>query len=169
MLAQKIETALNGQINEELYSAYLYLAMSAHFHNTDLPGFANWMRIQGQEEMTHAMKIFDFIAERGGRVRLAEIEMPANEWDSPIAAFRAAYDHECHISGSINDLMDLAREERDHATEIFLQWFVNEQVEEEASADDVVKKLKMIEGSRNGLFMMDRELGSRVFTAPSTG
>jgi len=167
MISGKIQEALNNQINEELFSSYLYLAMSSHFQETDLPGFSTWMRVQAQEELMHAMKIFDFIIERGGRVNLQSVKEPTHVWDSPLAAFEAAYEHERHITSCIDELVDLARENRDHATEIFLQWFVTEQVEEEASADEIVKKLKMIDGSKNGLFMMDRELGARVFAADS--
>jgi len=167
MISEKLQEALNNQINEELFSSYLYLSMSSFFQESDLPGFATWMRVQAQEELTHAMKIFDFIVERGGSVNLKAVKEPVHEWNSPLAAFEAAYDHERHITGCIDDLVDLAREHRDHATEIFLQWFVTEQVEEEASADEIVKKLRMIDGSKNGLFMIDRELGARVFAAES--
>jgi len=167
MISERMQEALNNQINEELFSSYLYLSMSSYFQETDLPGFASWMRVQAQEELMHAMKIFDFIAERGGQINLQAVKEPVHEWESPLGAFEAAYSHERHITGCIDNLVDLARENRDHATEIFLQWFVTEQVEEESSADEIVKKLKMIDGSKNGLFMMDRELGTRVFTAGS--
>ena len=124
------------------------------------------MRVQTQEEMTHVMKIYDFIDERGGRICLKAIDGPPTEWDSPLAAFEAAYEHEQKISGLVNDLVDLAIKEKDHATNSFLQWFVNEQVEEEASADDVVQQLKMVEDAPGGIFLFDRELGQRVFTPP---
>ncbi len=167
MLSEKMCDALNKQVNEELYSAYLYMAMAADFESKNLSGFATWMRVQVQEEMTHAVKLFDYINERGGRVALEAIAKPTAEWESPLAAFEAAYKHECHISECINKLVDLARAESDHATENFLQWFVTEQVEEEASTDAVVKKLQLLGGAGNGLFMMDRELGQRVFTPPA--
>ena len=129
--------------------------------SADLPGFAHWMRIQSQEELTHAIKFFDFLLERGGTVELGEIPAPPKEWESPLAVFEAAYEHECTVSGMIANLVEIARQEKDYAAEIFLQWFVTEQVEEEASADAVVKHLRMIGESKNGLFMMDRELAKR--------
>ncbi len=162
-----MQEVLNEQINEELYSAYLYLSMSAYFLSINLNGFANWMRVQAQEELMHAMKFYDFINERGGRIRLLAAKEPPMEWESPLAAFEDACRHEQYISGRIDALVNLAAEEKDHATGIFLQWFVTEQVEEEASADEVVQKLKLMGDHRGGLFMMDRELGQRVFTAPA--
>jgi ferritin len=167
MLNQKIEAALNKQLNAELYSSYLYLSMSAYFQSTNLPGFANWMRVQAQEELVHAMKFYDFINERGGHVMLQQIEGPPKEWSSPLDAFENAYKHEQKVTGLINDLVNLATGEGDHATNIFLQWFVTEQVEEEASADEVVQKLKLMGDASGGLFMLDREMGQRVFTPPA--
>jgi len=168
MISKKIEKALNKQINAELYSAYLYLSMVAYFESVNLPGFANWMKIQTQEELMHAMKIYDFVNERGGRVVLKAIEAPPTEWDSPLDAFEATYKHEQKVTGLINNLVNLAIEEKDHATNSFLQWFVNEQVEEESSVDKTVQKLKMVEKAPGGLFMIDSELGQRVFTPPTT-
>jgi ferritin len=159
-----MEKALNEQTNAELYSAYLYLSMVAYFESVNLPGFANWMKVQTQEELMHAMKIYDFVNERGGRVVLKAIEAPPTEWESPLDAFEAAYKHEQKVTGLINNLVNLAIEEKDHATNSFLQWFVNEQVEEESSVDEVVQKLKMVEKAPGGQFMIDRELGQRVFT-----
>lgn len=167
MLKPKMEKALNGQINEELYSYYLYLSMSAHFKNVNLLGAANWFYVQAQEEMTHAMRFYNFINERGGRVNLLPIKGPDTEWKSPLAAFQAAYGHERHITECINSLVDLAIKEKDHATNAFLQWFVNEQVEEEANADEIVQKLKLVEGNPSGLFMVDQELAARVFVPPA--
>jgi len=167
MISKKIEDALNDQINAEMYSAYLYLSMVAYFESVNLAGFATWMRAQAQEEMVHAMKIYDFVNERGGRVLLKSIDAPTTEWDSPLAAFEAAYAHEQLVTGRINDLVDLAVAEKDHATNAFLQWFVNEQVEEETSADNVVQNLKMAQNAPGALFMIDRELGTRVFTTPA--
>ncbi|MBN2430277.1 MAG: ferritin [Acidobacteria bacterium] len=161
MQSKKMEKALNKQINEELFSSYLYLAMSAWFESRNLPGFAQWMKVQAGEENEHAMKIFNFIFERRGDVELEAIEKPQAAWKSPLDAFEAAFKHEQHISGCINDLMDLAISEKDHATQAFLQWFVNEQVEEEASADAIVQQLRMIGESKNALFMLDRALGQR--------
>ncbi len=167
MISKKIEKALNAQVNAELYSAYLYLSMESYFQSLNLNGFANWMRVQTQEEVSHGMKIYDFINERGGRALLKGIEGPQTEWKSPLAVFEDAYAHEQKVTGLINDLVDLAIKEKDHATNSFLQWFVNEQVEEEASADAIVQQLKMMEKAPGGMFMLDRELGQRVFTPPA--
>ena len=166
MLSEKINDALDQQVNEELFSAYLYLSMSAYFEALNLPGFAHWMRVQTQEELVHAMRIFDFINERGGRVTLKPVNGPDVAWESPLAVFEASYKHECHISDCINKLVDAARAESDHATEAMLQWFVNEQVEEEASADAVVQKLKLVGDSGSGLFLLDQEMAQRVFVPP---
>ena len=168
MVSEKMQDALNGQLNAELYSAYLYASMSAYFESVNLSGFANWMRIQVQEETVHAYKFYSFINERDGRVVLSAIEAPPTDWDSPLAAFEAAYQHEQKVTGLINDLVNLAVSEGDHATNIFLQWFVTEQVEEEASANEVIQKLKLIGDAKGGLFMLDREMGQRVFTPPTT-
>ncbi len=167
MIKEKIQEELNRQINEELYSYYLYLSMSAYFEDIDLPGFAKWMNAQAQEEMAHAMKFFHFIIERSGKVTLLPIKGPQTDWESPRDAFEAAYKHECYISDCINKLVDLALAESDHATNAFLQWFVSEQVEEEATADAVVKKLRLVEGHPNGMYMIDKELGARIFTPAS--
>ena len=167
MLNKEMERALNAQVNAEMYSAYLYLSMSAYFQSKSLGGFASWMRVQAQEEMVHAMKLYDFINERGGRVILEPIEAPPTEWDSPLATSEAVYEHEQKVTGLINELVELALEKHDHATNIFLQWFVSEQVEEEDSANDVVEKIKLMGDARGGLFMLDRELGQRVFTPPA--
>ena len=169
MISKKMVDALNEQVNAELYSAYLYLSMESYFKSENLNGFANWMRVQTQEEVAHATKIYDFINERGGRVTLKAIEGPQTEWDSALAVFKAAYEHEQKVTGLINNLVDLAIKEKDHATNSFLQWFVNEQVEEESSADEIVQQLKMMENAPGGMFMLDRELGQRVFTPPATG
>lgn len=167
MLKKKMEKALNEQINAEMYSAYLYLAMNAYFEGMNLAGAANWMRIQAQEEMVHAMKIYDFVNERGGRVVLKAIDGPDTEWDSPLAVFEAVLKHEQKVTSLIDKLVDLAIAESDHATNQFLQWFVAEQVEEEASADGVLQKVKLVKDSPNGLFMIDRELAARTFTPPA--
>jgi len=168
MISEKMNEALNEQINAEWYSAYLYLSMEAYFESMNLPGFANWMRAQIQEEAMHAMKIYDFVNERSGRVLLKSVSQPPTEWESPLAAFEAAYKHEQKVTGLINDLVNLAIEEKDHASNTFLQWFVNEQVEEESSVNEVVQKLKMLENAPGGQFLIDRELGQRVFTPPTT-
>jgi ferritin len=164
---EKIQDAFNKQINAELYSAYLYLAMAAYFEDINLPGFASWMQCQAQEEVMHAMKFFHFINERGGRATMAPIDGPKNEWNSPLNAFEDAYAHEQKVTAMINDLVDLAMAEKDHAANNFLQWFVAEQVEEEATADGVVQKIKLA-GDGGGLFMVDKELGQRVFTPPTS-
>jgi len=164
MLSQKMQEALNKQLNAELYSAYLYLSMSAYFQSLNLSGFANWMRVQAQEELMHGMKFYDYINERGSRILLQPIEAPPAEWASPLEVFEATYGHEQKVTALINELVNIATAEGDHATKIFLQWFVSEQVEEEASANEVVQKLKLIGDSPNGLLMMDQEFAARVFT-----
>lgn len=166
MISKKMESALNEQVKWELYSSYLYLAMSAYFQSVDLTGFANWMRVQAQEEMVHAMKFFDYIGERDGRPVLQAIDAPPKEWKSPQAAFENAYKHEQEVTARINNLVSAAEQAKDKAAVVFLQWFVNEQVEEEASALGVVRKLRLAGDSKSALFMMDSELGSRVFTPP---
>ena len=167
MIGKKMEQALNGQLNAEYYSSYLYLSIAAYFASIDLPGFANWMRIQVQEEEFHTLKFYDYIIERGGRVILQQIEAPPNDWDSPLEAFEATLVHEQKVTGLINDLVYLARDERDNATEIFLQWFVSEQVEEEDSVNTVLGQLKLIKDSPQALFMLDKELAQRIFTPPA--
>lgn len=163
MINKEMRDALNHQINEEVYSSYIYLQMSAWLESTNLPGMANWMYVQSQEETAHAMKLYDYIIERGGRVALEAVQAPPSEWDSPLAAFETAHSHEQHITGCFAKLVAAAREHNDNATEIFLQWFVTEQVEEEASADRIVQKLKLMADAPGGLFMLDRELASRKF------
>lgn len=164
MLKKKIQKALNEQINAEMYSAYLYLSMESYFQSISLAGFANWMRGQVQEELSHAMKFYDFVGERGGRVVLDTIKKPVSTWESPLAAFEHILQHEQLVTGLINDLVDLAEKERDHATRIFLQWFVTEQVEEEATVGEIVDKLKLTRDNPSGLFFLDAEMGKRVFT-----
>jgi ferritin len=161
MMTSKMEKALNEQINEEMYSAYLYLAMSAWFESQNLPGFASWMKVQAREENAHAMKLFEFIHERRGRVTLKAVKEPGQKWDTPLAAFEAALEHEQHITGRISELVNLAGAEKDHATAGFLQWFVKEQVEEEASADRIVQMLKMAANAPGALLMLDHHLGER--------
>ncbi len=167
MLSKKMEAALNKQVVAEYYSAYLYMAMSAYFETVNLGGFAGWMQAQAMEELSHGTKIFHYVNERGGRVWLDAIDKPPLKWASPLAVFQATLKHEQKVTGLINKLVDLAIKEKDHATENFLQWFVAEQVEEEASADEILQKLKMIGKDGGGLFMIDRELGQRVFTPPA--
>ncbi|MGD8520702.1 MAG: ferritin [Desulfobacterales bacterium] len=161
MLSEKMENALNGQLNAEMYSGYMYLSMNAYFKSINLDGFANWMYYQAQEELAHAMKFYEFIISRGGRVKLAQIDAPPNSWDSPLAVFEATLAHEQKVTGLINDLVEKALEEHDHASNIFLQWFVSEQVEEEESVGGVLEQLKLMGEAKGGLFMMDRELAKR--------
>lgn len=168
MISERIEEAFNKQINAELYSSYLYLSMSSYFESINLRGFANWMRCQAQEEVVHAMKFYSFLFERGAKVKLTAIEGPPTTWDSPLNVFEEAYRHEQKVTGLINNLVDLALQERDHAANNFLQWFVAEQVEEESSADAVVQSLKLAGDQGGGVFMIDRELARRVFTPPVT-
>jgi len=167
MISKKVRDAFNNQINAELYSAYLYYSMQAYFEELNLSGFANWMNIQVQEELSHVAKFTNFINERSGRVIPKAIECPPTEWNSPIAAFEATFVHEQSVSESINKLVDIAIAESDHASKIFLDWFVSEQVEEEASVNAVVQKLKLMKDSPHGLFMIDNELAQRVFTPPA--
>jgi ferritin len=163
----KMQDALNGQINAELYSANLYLSMSAFYEAQDLRGFANWMRVQFQEELSHATKIYDYVNDRDGRVTLQAVKGPPSDWDSPQAPFEAAYQHEQKVSGMFDKLADLAIQLRDHATHNFLEWFVAEQVEEEAAVKEIIQKLKLVGDSGEGLFLIDRELAQRVFTPPA--
>ena len=167
MLDEKMVEAINKQLNAELYSAYLYLSMDAYFQSTDLAGFANWMRVQAQEEMTHAMKFYDYLVRRGARVTLKEIAAPPIQWDTPVAVFEHVYQHEQMVTGLINQLVDLAISLSDHATNNFLQWYVAEQVEEEESASGVLQKVKLAGDSSSGLMMVDQELAQRVFTPPA--
>lgn len=166
MLKEKIQDALNQQIQKEFFSAYLYLSMSAYFESISLPGAANWMKVQMMEEGEHAMKLFNYVNERGGRVILDVLPKPEIEWDSPIEAFKEAYKHECFISESINSLVALAIEEKDFATESMLRWFVDEQVEEESNACENVDRLKMVEGNSSALFMLDKEWQVRQYNPP---
>jgi ferritin len=161
MLSKKIETALNKQMNLEMYSSYIYLAIAAYFDEKNLEGFAHWMKLQAQEELMHSIKIFDHILERDGKVKLMDVKAPPATWKSPLAACEAALKHEKLNTKQINSLMDLSYAEKDHASKTFLQWFVDEQVEEEASATALVERLKMVGNSGGGLFMLDRQLASR--------
>ncbi len=164
MMKKKLQEAFSNQINEELYSAYLYAAMRAYFEGLNLQGFANWMRIQVEEELFHARKFVNFLFERSAEVTFKAIKAPEMQWDSPLAAFEAAHKHECHISECINKLSTLAVNEDDHASRIFLEWFVTEQVEEEANADAMVQNLRLVKDAPGGLFLLDREAGQRVIS-----
>ena len=161
MLNKKLEEAINEQINKELYSSYLYLAMSAYCESVNLSGFGHWMRVQAQEEQTHALKLYRYVVEKGGRVLLEAIDKPPAEFASPLDVFERTLAHEQKVTGLINDLYALAIEESDYATQIFLQWFVSEQVEEEANATQIVELLKAIGDHAQGLIMLDRQLAGR--------
>jgi len=164
MLSDKIQNALNGQHVAELYSAYLYLSMAAYFDAEGLPGFANWMRVQAQEEVSHGMKFYYYVNERDGRVVLGPIDGPPTDWDSPVAAFEHVLAHERKVTALINGLVKLAAEEKDQATADFLSWFVKEQLEEEESAEAVLQK---VAGAGAELAAADGELGARVFKPPA--
>ncbi|MGB9879908.1 MAG: ferritin [Anaerolineae bacterium] len=161
MLSKKLQDALNEQIKNELYSGYLYLAMSAYFEANNLPGFARWMRVQAGEEQAHALRFFDFIVDRGGRVVLQAIDQPPVEFSSPLAVFEATLEHEKKVTGLINRLYELAVAEKDYPAQVMLQWFINEQIEEEKNAAQIVETLKMIGEKGQALIMLDRELGQR--------
>ncbi len=165
MIEKKMEDAINKQINEELYSAYLYLSMSAWFDSIGLKGFSNWMMVQYKEEMDHAMKFYQYLQSQGATVKLMAIEEPPHEWDSPLHAFEETLKHEQHITKCINELVDLAEELKDRATYNMLQWFINEQVEEEENDREIIDKLKLVEGSKHGIFMIDKDLSSRQYTS----
>jgi len=166
MYSAKMEQAINSQINAELYSAYLYYAMSAWSAGNDMPGMTNWFKIQALEELVHVDKFFGYINDRGGRVKLGAVEAPPVEWESALAVFAASLEHEKKVTGLINNLVNLATEEKDRTTESFLQWFVTEQIEEEATQHDLVGKLKLIGDSGAGRYMFDKELAARVFIPP---
>lgn len=167
MLNSKMQDALNRQINAELFSSYLYLSMSAYFESVGLAGMAGWMRAQAAEEQVHAMKMFAFINERDGRVLLDAVDKPKTEWNSPLEAFQEALQHEQKVTALINNLVDLAESEKDYATANFLQWFVNEQVEEESTARGICEKLKLVGDHGHALLMMDAQLGGRAAPAAS--
>ncbi len=163
----KIEKMLNDQMNFEFYSSYIYMAMAAYCDSVDLPGFSHWFKTQVQEEMYHAIKMYNYLIERGGRPFFTEVKAPQKEWDSPRAAFENALEHEKIVTDRINNLMTEAINESDHATRSFLNWYVDEQVEEESSVDSIIKKLKLIKDSGQGLLFLDNELGARVFNTPA--
>ncbi|MCH5305490.1 MAG: ferritin [Rikenella sp.] len=167
MLSTKMQDALNVQINAELWSAYLYLSMSLDASNKGYKGIANWFAIQFKEEQDHAQILIDYVLARGGKVALAPIEAVQTEWDTPLAMFSDTLAHEQKVTSLIDNLCRIASEEKDFATSSKLVWFVNEQVEEEENVRDILDQLSMVEGSKMGLYMIDKELGARVYTAPS--
>jgi len=162
MIGKRMEEALNRQINEELFSAYLYLSMAAYFYEQGWDGMARWMELQSKEEVEHAMKIFHHLVERGGRVSLDALKRPEAEWGSPLDAFKAAYEHERYITGKIDELVALAREEEDNAAFQMLQWFVAEQVEEEDQTRKAVELLERVGPDGRGILMIDQKLGARA-------
>jgi ferritin len=162
MIKEKMQKALNKQLNEELYSSYIYLSMAAFFESENLSGFSHWMRIQSQEEYMHAMKIYDYIHRADGKVTLQKIDAPKSSWKTPQDVFQDQYKQEQEVTKSINEIVDLSIEEKDHATHNFMQWFISEQVEEESSALKLLEKMKLIGDNRNGLFLFDHELAQRA-------
>jgi ferritin len=167
MLTKKMEKALNEQINREMYSAYLYMSMSSHCTNRGLKGFANWFMVQYHEEMLHAMKIYEYINLQGGKVVLKAMTQPPSEFESPMDMFKKTLEHEQYITKSINELMELAISEKDHASRIFLQWYVTEQVEEEGNDNEIIGQLNIIKDNPQGLMMLDKELAARITTVPT--
>ncbi len=163
---QTIQNAINDQINKEIYSAYLYLSMAAYFDKQSLTGFSNWMKIQNQEEMFHAMKFYDYLCERNGTVELQAIQAPTINFESPLKVFEETLEHEKIVTKSINDLYELAIKEKDYAFQSFLQWYIDEQVEEESSASEIIDKINLAGTEWPGLFMLDKEMSGRVFTPP---
>lgn len=166
MLKDSVQKAFNEQINAEIYSSYLYMSMSAYFEGLQLAGFAHWFRVQAQEELTHALRFYRFVYDRGGQVTMKAIKAPETSWESPLACLEAVAKHEALVTSLINKLVALARKEQDFAGENFLQWYVKEQVEEEASVADAIGKLKMVEQTSGGIFMLDKDMAARVFTMP---
>ncbi len=167
MIKKEVLDAINEQINAESYSAYMYLSMAAYYESIGLSGFAHWMKIQYQEEAAHAIKFFNYVTERGGKVVLKAIEQVPVEFAGVVDVFEKTLIHENHVTESINNLMSVAISANDHATQSFLRWFVDEQVEEEANVEKILATLKLINGQGNGIFMMDRELSQRVFVDPN--
>jgi ferritin len=167
MMNEKMQNALNDQIKFEMFSANLYLAMSAYIENKGLKGMAHWLRVQYEEETFHALKLYDYLKNRGGRVTLKNIDAPPSDFGSPLETFQKVLEHEQHVTASINKLYKVALEENDFAAQIFLQWFVNEQVEEEANVSDVISKLALIGSKSADLLYLDKEMAIRVFVAPA--
>jgi ferritin len=167
MIKKEVLDALNEQINAESYSAYMYLSMAAYFENMGLSGFANWMKVQYQEEAAHALKFFNYVTERGGKVVLKAIDQVPVDFNGIVDVYEKTLVHENHVSDLINNLVNVAVTANDHASQSFLKWFVDEQVEEEANVEKILSMLKLINGQGNGIFMMDRELAQRVFVDPN--
>lgn len=168
MISEKIEKAINEQINAEIFSAYLYLSMSAYFQTQNLKGFANWMEVQAGEEFFHSKKFYDYLIERGGTVKLTTIEGPETSWTSAEHVFSEVLKHEQKVTSLINNLVDLAISEKDHASNTMLQWFVTEQVEEESTASDILEQVKLVGSDGSGIFLMDKELSTRILNVPNS-
>lgn len=166
MINEKVANILNEQINKEFYSAYLYLSMSAYFSDAGLLGFANWMKVQAQEEQAHAMLIYDFLADRGERVILSAIATPPSNWECPLCVMEEILKHEVYVTGLINNIVTVAEEVKDRATMSYMNWFVDEQVEEESNAQDIIAKLKLIGDDKSALYLLDKDLAARVFVQP---
>jgi ferritin len=161
MISKTLEAAINDQIKNELYSAYLYLSMSAHFEEHNLAGFAHWMRVQAREEQEHAMKFYDYVHDRGGVVKLQAIDQPPAAWKSSLELFQQVLEHEQKVTDLINKLYELAVKENDYATQVMLQWFITEQVEEEKNASQIIEQIKMIDAHGTAVLMLDKQLGKR--------
>ena len=169
MITAKMEKAFNEQINKELYSAYLYLSMQAYFERLNLTGFVNWMSVQVQEENAHAMGMYNYVNERGGKVELLAIDKPQTDWESPLDVFRHVLEHEEYVTSRINALMDVADGEKDRAALSFLDWYLKEQVEEESNVGGVLAKLELIGDDKHALLLLDKDLATRTFVAPVIG
>lgn len=161
MIGEKVLRILNEQVASELRSAYLYLSMATYFDAEDLPGLARWMKVQAKEELEHAMKIYEFIYDRGGRVELTAIDKPESRWRNPLEVFERALEHERDVTRRIHNILEVVREEKDHATEEFIRWFISEQVEEEAQLERIVRKFRRLGGDPVSVYMLDRELEGR--------
>ena len=164
MISKKMSNALNEQLNWEIYSSYVYLAMSSWFKTQNLNGFANWVHVQVKEELDHAMKFYEFIHDSGGVVEFQEIPKPNAQWETPVAVFEDILEHEQGVTQRINNLIEIALSEKDHATNARLQWFISEQVEEEANVQGIIQQLKFSQNAPNAIFMIDREMAQRTFT-----
>ena len=167
MIGDRLLKAINDQIKNELESYYIYHSMAAYFHSISLDGMGHWMRCQSHEELIHAMKFFDHVLDRGGKVVLQDLKQLKTEWASPADAFKNAYEHEQFISAKVNDLMGIAREEKDYPVEPLLDWFTKEQIEEEVTSGKIAAELEMAGNDKSALLMLDRELGTRVFPTGS--
>ena len=161
MISKVMQEAVNEQINKELYSSYLYLSMAAYFENKNLPGFARWLHVQTDEERGHGMRLYQHLVDRGGRVMLKAIAAPATEWKSHLEVFKEVQAHEAVVTDSINGLYELALKEKDYPMQVLLQWFINEQVEEEKNAAEIVQQLELIDAHGTAVLMLDHQLGKR--------